>query len=71
MLDEVGVVPVRSFRHTKMDLGIGRDDGSFYVYDRRHVAASFDWHMHCGPYSTFQQAVDWIRAIREIIDVEA
>jgi hypothetical protein len=65
MLDEVGVVKVRDFKTTKTSLGVGRDDGSFYVYDRKFGASSFDWHQHCGPYGTFEDAADWIRAIRE------
>lgn len=66
MLDEIGVVQVRSFPRTKMMLGVGRDDGSYYVYDRPFAASGWDWHMHCGPYATFQQAADWIRDIREV-----
>lgn len=65
MLDEVGVVKVRDFKTTKVSMGVGRDDGSFYVYDRPFGAPSFAWHMHCGPYSTFEQAAWWIREIRE------
>lgn len=65
MLDEVGVVEVRKFKSTQMTLGVGRDDGIYYVYDRPFSASAFNWHMHCGPYSTFDQAADWIRDIRE------
>lgn len=42
MLDEVGVVPVRQFQSTKKSLGVGKDDGSYYVYDRDFGASSFD-----------------------------
>ncbi len=65
MLDEIGVVFVRHLEATRTSLGVGRDDDSYYVYDREDGKSAFDWHMHCGPYSTFEQAVDWIRAIRE------
>ena len=65
MLDEVGIVKVRDLNTPKQSLGVGRDDGSFYVYDRPFGASSLDWHMHCGPYATFDDAADWIRAIQE------
>lgn len=71
MLDEVGVVLVRRFKSTKMDLGVGCDDGSYYVYDRPFGASAFAWHMHCGPYSTYDEARDWIREVREDIRHEA
>lgn len=36
---------------------------TWFVYDR---ASDVDkWHKHCGPYSTFEQAKDWIKGIRE------
>ena len=56
---------VRAFRDGR-ELGAGyelRDPATWFVYDRESTDAK--WHMHCGPYSTFEQAVDWIRAIRE------
>lgn len=65
MLDELGVIAVRAFPGTKQTLGVGKDDGSYYVYDRPFGASSFDWHMYCGPYSTFKQAAEWIHDIRE------
>lgn len=65
MLDEVGVVEVRRFNITQMILGVGKDDDSFFVYDRPFGSNEWAWRIHCGPYSTRQQAVDWIRDIRE------
>lgn len=40
-----------------------RDPSTWFVYDRTGKAER--WHMHCGPYSTMEQAVDWINGIRE------
>ena len=58
------VVRVRTFRsHTAC--GVGLDHDSFYVYDRENDDA--EWHMHCGPYSTFAQAAEWIADIREML----
>lgn len=65
MLDEIGVVLVRRFKDTKQSLGVGREGGSYYVYDQPCGASTVDWHMHCGPYATFDQARDWILEIRE------
>lgn len=46
------------------NLGVGRARDSFFVYDREHDAAG--WHMHCGPYSTFAQAAEWIHGVSEV-----
>lgn len=57
---------VRAFRDGR-ELGAGYDLGhpsTWFVYDRESPAAK--WHKHCGPYSTFHQAADWINDIREV-----
>lgn len=36
---------------------------TWFVYDR--VSSVDKWHMHCGPYSTFHEAKDWIDNIQE------
>jgi hypothetical protein len=62
---------VRTFRN-KREMGVGyplRDVGRWFVYDRD--ASSDRWHMHCGPYSTFEQGVDWIKGIRDGRNIEA
>lgn len=41
--------------------GVGQDEGSWFVYAGRSGAVT----KHCGPYSTREQAKDWIDAIRE------
>lgn len=42
--------------------GVGRDAGSYFVYMRH---ADQPYTKHCGPYSTREQAVDWINGVRE------
>lgn len=56
---------VRRFTLTKMELGVSALGGSYFVYDRDLGESSATWHLHCGPYSTFEAARDWILAIRE------
>jgi hypothetical protein len=58
----VPVDRIRTFIATRMELGVGFDTHSWFVYDR-HVG-DVDWHMHCGPYSTREQAEWWINQIR-------
>lgn len=56
---------VRTFL-SKRQMGVGydlRQPAAFFVYDRD--SASDKWHKHCGPYSDFDQAADWIRGIRD------
>jgi len=60
--EQAAVVPVRTFRRTQMEMGVGKP-GSWFVYDR--AIGAEDWHLHCGPYSTREQAEDWINGIRE------
>ena len=48
----------------RVELGAGyalRDPATWFVYDRR--PPDLRWHKHCGPYSTFEQAVEWIQAL--------
>jgi hypothetical protein len=62
---------VRTFRN-KRQMGAGyplRQVGTWFVYDRD--SASEQWHMHCGPYSSFEQAADWIKGIRDRREIEA
>ena len=59
------VAPVRVFRTTQMELTALFDWTAWFVYDR-HVGERA-WHKHCGPYSTREQAVDWILAIQETL----
>lgn len=59
----VQVLITRRFEATKSTLGVGEDDGSWYVYHRDDEAGV--WHAHCGPYSDMGQAVDWVNGIRE------
>jgi hypothetical protein len=62
----IDVHEIRKFRDGHR-LGVGYDldhPTTFFVYDRNEDDDS--WHKHCGPYSTFDQAKDWIRDIREI-----
>jgi hypothetical protein len=55
---------VRKFTTTGMTLGVGNDgNGRFWVYDI--ARGTHTWHRHCGPYATWQQAHDWIMAIRD------
>ncbi len=61
----VSVVRVRDFPHTQTHLGVGKDGDSYYVYDLAFGQPSSEWHMHCGPYATFDDAAQWIRDIRE------
>lgn len=73
MVDIYGVAcdvhPVKTFAATQKELGAGyelRKPSTWFVYDRDAGATgNGTWHMHCGPYSTFDQAKDWILAIRE------
>jgi hypothetical protein len=53
---------VRYFVATKMTLGVGFDERSWFVYDRQDGES---WHCHCGPYSTADQGRWWINEIRE------
>lgn len=59
------VKPARSFG-SGFEVGIGQERqgpyGLWFVYARTNTGP---WHKHCGPYSTEDQAVDWIRSIRE------
>jgi len=72
MVDAYGVPcdvhPVRTFR-SGWQLGAGydlRDPATWFVYTRdAGPVANGQWHRHCGPYSTFEQAKDWCLAIRE------
>lgn len=62
---------VRAFRDGR-ELGAGydlRNPATWFVYDRGMADAK--WHKHCGPYSTFEQAKDWIHGIRERRHIEA
>ena len=57
---------VRTFRDGRA-MGAGydlREPATWFVYDRENATAK--WHKHCGPMSTFEQACDWIREIREV-----
>ena len=72
MVDVYGVPcdvhSIRTFRDGSQ-LGAGYDlrkPATWFVYDAESdpTAANGRWHKHCGPYSTFEQAVDWIKAIR-------
>lgn len=59
---------VRTFRDG-CQLGAGyaiRRPSSWFVYDCEAGATGNGvWHMHCGPYLTFEDARDWILGIRE------
>lgn len=59
---------VRTFRDGRQ-LGAGyelRDPSPWFVYDCEAGATGNGiWHKHCGPYSSFDEARDWILAIRE------
>ena len=60
---------VRTFRDGRsMGVGYVLDrPSSWFVYDREAgKTGNGVWHMHCGPYSTFEQGVDWIQGIREV-----
>ena len=73
MVDIYGVpCDVHSVRKFKngFQMGAGYDLGrpsEWFVYDAESdpTSANGRWHKHCGPYSTFEQAKDWIRGIRE------
>ena len=62
---------VRRFNETGMELGVQQHgDGenfSWFVMARTASRHKWDteWHTHCGPYSTREQAVWWINEIRE------
>lgn len=69
MADVYGVAcdvhTVRTFRDGR-EMGSGydlREPAAWFVYDREDATAK--WHKHCGPYSTFEQAKDWINGIRD------
>ena len=73
MVDIDGVAcdvhPVRTFRGWRQ-LGAGyalNDSTTWFVYDRE-IDAFGDgaWDKHCGPFSKFEQARDWILGIREV-----
>jgi hypothetical protein len=53
------ITSVRLFRQPRLELGIRRDGGLWFVYMR---GVGF-WEKHCGPYSTSEQAIAWIRAL--------
>lgn len=62
---------VRTFRN-KREMGVGyplREVGTWFVYDRE--SATGRWHMHCGPYSSFEQGADWIKNIRDNRSLDA
>ena len=54
---------VRTF-HDGRQLGVGydlREPATWFVYDREAGAlANGQWHKHCGSYSTFEHAEEWI-----------
>lgn len=61
---------IKTFRSTGMTMGVGYDLdklGTWFVYDATDdpTQGNGRWHKHCGPYSTYEQAKDWINAIRE------
>lgn len=56
---------VRRFALTRVELAVHALAGSYFVYDRATDDPRATWHLHCGPYSTFEQARDWILNIRE------
>ena len=60
---------IRKFRDGRR-MGVGydlREPATFFVYDREaETTGNAVWHKHCGPYSTFEQAKDWIKQIREV-----
>lgn len=73
--------PRRTFLSTGMEMAAEEhayrhDDGTlthraWFVVDRKSWFAGdrpFEsrWHTHCGPYSTREQAHEWIEAIREV-----
>lgn len=71
MVDIYGVPcdvhPVRTFADGHQ-LGAGydlRDPATWFVYDRDDGDDDTKWHKHCGPMSSFDDAAEWIRAIRE------
>jgi hypothetical protein len=58
-LDDVTVI--RYFKNGNV-LGVRKEADSWFVVDR---VDGINWHTHCGPYSTPEQAADWINQIRE------
>ena len=56
---------VKWFRETNMEMGFGYDRTAWFVYCRYRGDA--EWGKHCGPYSTSEQAREWILAIRETV----
>ena len=57
----IDVLIVRRFEAASVTLGVGDDNGSWYVFDQ---VDGEPWHRHTGPYSDMPQAIDWINAIR-------
>lgn len=78
MVDIYGVAcdvhPIKTFTATKRELGAGydlRDPATWFVYDRdANATGNGTWHKHCGPYSTFEQAREWILGIRDTAKVQ-
>ena len=72
MVDVYGVPcdvhSVRGFNDGRQ-LGAGYDlekPETWFVYDREQGRdGNGVWHKHCGPMSSFEQAKEWILAIRE------
>lgn len=58
----VDVLIVRRFEATSTTLGVGEDNGSWYVFDQ---VDGEPWHRHCGPYSSMPDAIDWVNAIKD------
>lgn len=56
------VKPVRMFRATNMEMGVGFHETAFFVYDRE---VGDKWHLHCGPYRTREEGEWWINQIHE------
>lgn len=56
---------VRTFRNGRQ-LGVGYSTNpppAFFVFDRDRDGDP--WHMHCGPYGTFDEGKWWIESIRD------
>lgn len=56
------VKQIRRFK--RFALGIAQEGATWFVY-MRMFGGSRTWAKHTGPYSTSEQAEDWIKAIRE------
>lgn len=53
---------VEFVRHGRyMDFGVGYHHDAFYVFDS--ASHKTEWHMHCGPFGTAQQARHWIAEV--------